>query len=87
MDTTDGSNFEDVIDSSGQRLIAAIYQIIEQLSPVEKADLAQHLLNTNELTVVVKSHATVSDAIQGMDYDELGNTLESIAEQIKRLNQ
>lgn len=72
---------------SSESLITDIYQSIEQLSVPEKAALAQHLISTNELTVIVSSRATVGNAIQQMDRIELGNALESIAEQVKRLSQ
>ncbi|MEL6937054.1 MAG: hypothetical protein AAFO59_10335 [Cyanobacteria bacterium J06607_17] len=52
-----------------------------------KAALAQNLISTNELTVVVSHQATVSDAIQNMNRLQLSNTLEEIAGQIRRLDQ
>lgn len=86
MNSADNRPIENVIDSSGQSLITEIYQRIEHLSLPEKAALAQHLLNTNELSVVVSSSATVGNAIQHMDHTALGNTLESIAKQVRRLD-
>lgn len=72
---------------SHPNLITDLYQRVEQLSLPAKAALAQHLISTNELTVVVSSRATVGNAIGQMDRTELGNALESIAEQVRRLNQ
>lgn len=86
MNNADNSPFKSVIDSSSDSLVTEIYQRIEELSPPEKAALAQHLLNTNELRVVVSSSATVDNAIQLMSHADLGNTLEAIATQVRRLD-
>ena len=85
MNTADSRNFQNDLGSSAQRPIAEIYQCVEQLSLTERAALAQHLLNTNELTVIVSNRATVDKAIEQMDNIDLGNMLESIAEQVRRL--
>ena len=87
MNSEDSRPFERVIDSSRQCLITEIYQRVEQLSLSEKAALAQHLLNTNELKVIVSSRATVDSAIQDMDHTALANALESIAKQVRRLDE
>ncbi|MFG6100544.1 hypothetical protein SPB21_35225 [Leptothoe sp. ISB3NOV94-8A] len=86
MDELNNQSIEVVISAHDKSLVTDIYQRIEQLSLPAKAALAQHLISTNELTVVVSSRTTVGNAIGQMDRTELGNTLESIAEQIRRLN-
>lgn len=86
MKNEENSSFEKITATNSQKPITDIYQSIEQLSLPEKAALAQHLINTNELSVVVNGTTTVNAAVQTMDRVQLGNTLESIAEQIRRLH-
>ena len=87
MGAQNNKDFRDLSTGNLDEVTTDIYGSVEQLSLPEKAALAQHLLSTNELKVVVTSRATVNDAIQQMDHTELGNTLESIAEQVLRLSE
>ncbi len=87
MNQSDKQDIDVVFETNGEVFVTDLYPIIEQLSLPEKAALAQHLISTNELKVVVSSRATVGDAIQAMDRIQLGHTLESIAEQVRRLHQ
>lgn len=87
MDSLNKTDIKVVIGTNDENLVAELYQKVEQLSLPAKAALAQHLISTNELTVVVSSRATVGGAIEQMDRIQLGNTLESIAEQVRQLSQ
>lgn len=87
MDKSNKQGIEVVTTANGENLVTDIYQKVEQLSLPAKAALAQYLISTNELTVVVSRQATVSDAIHNMDLIQLSNTLNKIAEQIRRLDQ
>ena len=87
MNEADNQEIKVVLGENDNTLVADLYQKVEKLSLPAKASLAQHLISTNELTVVVSSRATVGNAIGQMDRTELGNTLESIAEQVRRLSQ
>ncbi len=72
MDSSDNGQLKRIIDTNSQTSVADIYQSIEQLSLPEKAVLAQHLPNTNELSVVVNSGAAVDAASKPMDRVQLG---------------
>ena len=87
MDELHNQEAKIVIDANDETLVTDLYQKVEQLSRQQKAALAQYLLSTNELTVVVSSGATVDDAIQLMNHADLGNALECIAEQVRRLDE
>lgn len=86
MDSLNKPDIKVVIGSNDENLVTDLYQKVEQLSLPAKAALAQHLISTNELTVVVSNRVTVGNAIEQMDRAELGNTLESIAEQVRQLS-
>lgn len=87
MNELNNQGIKVVIGENDENLATDIYEKVEQLSLPAKAALAQNLISTNELTVVVSHQATVSDAIQNMDRLQLSNTLEEIAGQIRRLDQ
>ncbi|MEM6518920.1 MAG: hypothetical protein AAF722_06250 [Cyanobacteria bacterium P01_C01_bin.70] len=87
MNKLNNQGIEVVIGTNDENLVTDIYQKVEQLSLPAKAALAQHLISTNELTVVISGRTTVGNAIGQMDSTELGNTLESIAEQVRRLDE
>ena len=87
MNESNNQGIKVVIEENDENLATDIYEKVEQLSLPAKAALAQNLISTNELTVVVSHQATVSDAIQNMDRLQLSNTLEEIAGQIRRLDQ
>ncbi|MEM8611180.1 MAG: hypothetical protein AAGF93_04100 [Cyanobacteria bacterium P01_H01_bin.105] len=87
MDELHNQEAKVVIDANDETLVTDLYQKVEQLSLQQKAALAQYLLSTNELTVVVSSGATLDSAIQHMTHADLGNMLESIAEQVRRLDE
>ena len=87
MDELHSQEAKVVIDANDETLVTDLYQKVEQLSLQQKAALAQYLLSTNELTVVVSSGATVDDAIQLMNHADLGNALDSIAKQVRRLDE
>ncbi|MEM8544369.1 MAG: hypothetical protein AAGF66_10325 [Cyanobacteria bacterium P01_H01_bin.119] len=86
MGKLNNQGIEVVIGANDESLVTDIYQKVEQLSLPAKAALAQHLISTNELTVVVSSRATVDDVIQNMNHIALGNTLDAIADQIRQLD-
>ena len=87
MNESNNQGIKVVIEENDENLATDIYEKVEQLSLPAKAALAQNLISTNELTVVVSHQATVSDAIQNMDRLQLSKTLEEIAGQIRRLDQ
>lgn len=87
MNELNNQDIKVVVEANDLNSTTDIYQRVEQLSLPAKAALAQYLLSTNELTVIVSSRATVDDAIQNMDRIQLGNTLDEIAEQIRQLDQ
>lgn len=86
MNNADNGLLKGAIDSDSNSSVAEIYQRIERLSPSEKAALTQHLLNTNELKVIISSNATINSAVQLMNHADLGDTLEAIAMQVRRLD-
>ena len=76
---------QNVTGESREKHITELYQRIDQLSLLEKAALAQYLLNTKDIKVVATSHTAVEEAIRSMDYPELCQTLELIADQVRSL--
>jgi hypothetical protein len=67
------------------RLLDEIYTRIERLSLHQKAAVAQHILRSNALSVVVTRRTDAKQPIQQMSYAELGDTLEAIASRLRKL--
>lgn len=86
MSELDNQNIEPVTEANDENLVTELYQKVERLSLPAKAALAQHLISTNELTVVASRRVTVDDAIQNMNRIALGHTLDAIANQIRQLD-
>ncbi|EKU97125.1 hypothetical protein Lepto7375DRAFT_0999 [Leptolyngbya sp. PCC 7375] len=76
---------QNVTGENREQSITEIYQRIDQLSLLEKAALAQYLLNTKDIKVVATSCTAVEEAVKNMDYLELCQTLELIADKVRNL--
>ena len=76
---------QNVTGENREQSITELYQRIDQLSLLEKAALAQYLLNTKDIKIVATGCTAVEEAIRSMDYLELCQTLELIADQVRDL--
>ena len=76
---------QNVTGENREQSITELYQRIDQLSLRDKAALAQYLLNTKDIKVVATSCTAVEETIRSMDYLELCQTLELIADQVRNL--
>jgi hypothetical protein len=85
MGVPDHCNFLSADHCASCSQLASLYQCVDRLPLHRKAALAQYILNTHELSVVVTNRPSVETVIQQMNPGELGDILESIAARVLTL--